>query len=186
MPSFPRAELEEMLRRWIAANDAAGEAGDWSRMPDCFTEDSIYSWNNGPRTEFVARGRKQIGDWAFGTEMAGLESWHYPYVKVLIDEAQGEVVCFWRQIAGEKRADGSHYEIAGTGGSWFRYAGSYKWSWQRDFFDHANAGAIFLEMQKDGQLTETMQERMKKGSKMPGWVRRTEFDWYETLRDSGE
>jgi hypothetical protein len=32
-------------------------------------------------------------------------------------------------------------EIAGTGESWFRYAGSQQWSWQRDFFDAGNAGA---------------------------------------------
>ena len=181
MSSFPRAELEEMMRRFVAANDTAGETGDWSLMPAFYTEDALYTWNNGPRTEFVARGRKQLADWAFGTEMAGLETWTYPYVKVLIDDAQGEVIGFWRQLADERRADGSVYEIAGTGGSWFRYAGNYQWSWQRDFFDHANAGAIFMEMQKNGQLNETMQERVRAGSKMPGWVRRTGFDWYETI-----
>ena len=78
--------------------------------------------------------------------------------------------------------DGEHYEIKGTGGSWFRYAGDYKWCWQRDFFDHANAGATFMEMAKNGHLSDVMQERMKKGSKMPGWVRSDEFDWYETLK----
>ena len=60
MPAFPRDELEEMLRRWIAANDEAGPKGDWSKMSSFFTEDAIYSWNNGPKTEFVARGRQQI------------------------------------------------------------------------------------------------------------------------------
>jgi hypothetical protein len=29
-----------------------------------------------------------------------------------------------------------------------------------------------------------MIERMKKGSNMAGWVRRSEFDWYETLADN--
>lgn len=181
MPAFPRPELEEMMRRWIAANARAEATGDWTPMVELYTPDAIYSWNTGPRTEFVARGRKEIAEWALGTEMKGLDSWKYPYVKVLIDEQQGEVIGFWRQIAGETRTDGSHYEIAGTGGSWFRYAGHFQWSWQRDFFDHANAGAIFLEMQNDGQLNEIMQERVRRGSKMPGWVRRTGFDWYETI-----
>lgn len=36
-------------------------------------------------------------------------------------------------------------------------------------------------MQNDGQLNEIMQERVRRGSKMPGWVRRTGFDWYETI-----
>jgi hypothetical protein len=150
-------------------------------MPEFYTEDALYSWNNGARWEFVARGREQIRDWAFGTEMSGLGQWTYPYVRVLIDDQQGEILGFWRQLAPVTRPDGENYEIAGTGGSWFRYAGDYKWCWQRDFFDHANAGALFMEMAKNGHLTEAMQERMKKGSDMPGWVRSGEFDWYETI-----
>ena len=181
MPAFPREELQEMVRRWEAGNDRAGESGDWSHMTEFYTEDALYTWNNGSKWEFVARGRKQIGDWAFGTEMAGLEHWTYPYAKVLIDDAQGEVIGFWRQIAPDNAPDGAPYEIAGTGGSWFRYAGDYQWSWQRDFFDHGNAGAVFMEMAKNGQLTDEMQERMKKGSRMPGWTKRVDFDWYETL-----
>jgi hypothetical protein len=38
-------------------------------------------------------------------------------------------------------------------------------------------------MAKNGQLTEKMLERMKRGSKAPGWTRRSEFDWFETLLD---
>jgi len=73
MPAFPREEMEEMVRRWVAANNESGRTGDWSRMSAFYTEDAIYSWNTGPNWEFVARGRKQIHEWAFGTEMAGLE-----------------------------------------------------------------------------------------------------------------
>jgi len=80
-----------------------------------------------------------------------------------------------------KDPEGNAYEIAGTGGSWFRYAGDYRWNWQRDFFDHANAGAVFGAMAKDAQLTEVMLERMKKGARMPGWVKRADFDWFETI-----
>jgi len=181
MPAFPRAELEEMMRRWVAANDQAGESGDWSPMADFYTDDAVYSWNNGPKHEFVARGRQEIRDWVFGTEMEGLEDWHYPYVKLLIDDQQGEVIGIWRQLSPEKGADGAPVEIAGTGGSWFQYAGNYRWCWQRDFFDHANAGAVFLELAQQGKLSPKMQERMKSGSKMPGWVRRTAFDWYATI-----
>ena len=32
MPPFPRDEIEEMVRRWVAANDESGRTGDWSRM----------------------------------------------------------------------------------------------------------------------------------------------------------
>jgi hypothetical protein len=183
MPSFPRNEIEEMVRRWVAANDEAGRTGDWSKMSAFYAEDAIYSWNTGPNWEFVARGRKQIHEWVFGTEMEGLEHWTYPYVRTLIDDNKGEFIGIWRQIAPVKDPDGAPYEIAGTGGSWFRYAGDFEWCWQRDFFDHANAGAVFGAMAQNGQLTEKMLERMKKGSKMPGWIRRSEFDWFETLVD---
>jgi len=181
MPAFPREELEEMVRRFVAANDEAGRTGDWDPMARFYTEDAIYSWNNGPKHEFVARGRTQIRDWVFGTEMAGLESWTYPYERVLVDDRQGEVIGIWRQVAPVKDAEGRPLEIAGTGGSWFRYAGDYQWCWQRDFFDHMNAGVLFMELAKAGKLSEKMQERMKKGSKMPGWVKREEFDWYATI-----
>jgi hypothetical protein len=181
MPAFPREELDEMVRRWVAANNEAGSTGNWSKMSDFFTEDAVYSWNTGSKYEFVARGRKQIHEWAFGSEMAGLEKWVYPYVRTLIDDQKGEVIGLWRQIAPVEDPDGNAYEIAGTGGSWFRYAGDYRWEWQRDFFDHANAGAVFGAMAKNGQLTEVMLERMKKGARMPGWVKRADFDWFETI-----
>jgi len=183
MPAFPRDEIEEMVRRWVAANDAAGTSGDWSKMSAFYTEDAVYSWNNGPKWEFVARGRQQIHDWVFGTEMAGLEHWTYPYVRTLIDDRKGEFLGVWRQVAPVKDPEGVPYEIRGTGGSWFRYAGDFRWSWQRDFFDHMNAGAVFGAMAQSGQLTEKMKERMQKGSRMPGWVRISDFDWFETLPD---
>jgi len=183
MPAFPREEMEEMVERFVAANDEAGRTGDWSKMSSFYTEDAIYSWNTGQNHEFVARGRKQIHEWAFGTEMAGLEKWTYPYIRRLIDDRKGEFLGFWRQVAPIKDKDGNPYEIAGTGGSWFRYAGDFKWDWQRDFFDHVNAGAVFGAMMQAGQLNDTMIERMKKGSKMPGWVKRSEFNWIDTLVD---
>ncbi len=183
MPAFPREELEEMMRRWVAANARAGRSGDWAPMAEFYADDAVYSWNNGPGWDFVARGRDQIRDWVFGTEMQGLEQWTYPYVRTLIDDQKGEFLGIWRQLAPVEDPDGKQYEIAGTGGSWFRYAGDFQWGWQRDFFDHGNAGAVFGAMLQNDQLTPKMIERMKKGSKMPGWTRRSDFDWYETIAD---
>jgi hypothetical protein len=183
MPAFPREELEEMVDRWVKANAEAGKTGDWRRMVKFYTEDAVYSWNTGDKYEFVARGRDQIREWAFGSEMSGLEHWSYPYVRTLIDEKKGEVIGIWRQVAPVTDPEGRPYEIAGTGGSWFRYAGHHKWCWQRDFFDHANAGHIFLTMAANGHLNETMQARMTKGSSMPGWVKRDQFDWYAGIED---
>ncbi len=183
MSAVDRAELEEMVRRWVAANDEAGRTGDWSKMSVFYTEDGIYSWNLGPKWEFVARGHKQIHEWVFGSEMAGLEHWTYPYVRTLIDDQKGEFIGIWRQVAPVLDPDGVPYEIRGTGGSWFRYAGDFQWCWQRDFFDHVNAGAVFGAMAQNGQLGEPMLERMKKGSRMPGWTPLADFDWFSTLAD---
>lgn len=183
MPGFSRDEMEEMVTLWIAANAKAGATGDWSKMADFYTEDALYSWNNGSNWEFVARGRQQIADWAFGSEMSGLENWTYPYLRTLIDDRKGEFIGIWRQVAPVKDAEGKPYEIRGTGGSWFRYAGHFKWEWQRDFFDHMNAASVFGVMAKNLQLTPRMLERMKLGSNQPGWVRIEEFDWMEGIRD---
>ena len=183
MTEYARRELEEMVTRWVDANDEAGATGDWSKMSNFYSEDAIYSWNNGAKWEFVARGRQQIHDWVFGTEMAGLDYWTYPYVRRLIDDQKGEFIGIWRQVAPVEDPTGKPYEIRGTGGSWFRYAGDFKWSWQRDFFDHVNAGMLFGSMMENGDLSERMQERIQLGSKMPGWTRTAEFDWYSTLID---
>ena len=174
MPAFPRAEMEEMMRRWLAANERAEAARDWKPMADFYTEDAEYAWNLGPSEDFVARGRQQIRDWVLGTEMEGLEGWTYPYERVLIDERQGEVVAFWRQVAPVKRPDGRPYEVRGLGGSWFRYAGGYLWGWQRDFFDVGNATALFIELIQAGKLSPTMQQRIERvmaGEVMPGHVK---------------
>ena len=183
MSTFPREELEEMFRRFVEANNEAGRTGDWSKMPQFYADDAVYTWNNGSKWEFRAEGIEQITEWAYGTEMDGLEGWRYPYVRTLVDEKKGEVVGFWRQIAPRKGPDGNLYEIAGTGGSWFRYGGDSKWIWQRDFFDHSNAGHTFLEMAGNGDLSDVMQERIKKGSRMPGWIKSEGFDWYETMHE---
>jgi hypothetical protein len=183
MPAFPREELEEMIRRFVATNDECGRSGKWEPLSRFYTEDAVYSWNVGVKFEFVARSRNEIRDWVLGTEMAGLDKWVYPYVRTLVDDRKGEVIGIWRQIAPLSGEDGKPIEIAGTGGSWFRYAGNWQWSWQRDFFDHANAGAVFLDLLQKGKLSPEMQERLKRGSKQPGWVRRSEFDWYGTVAD---
>jgi hypothetical protein len=174
MPAFPRAELDKMVRRWLDANQRCEETGDWRPLADLYTPDASYGWNLGPHEEFMVAGRDEIRDVALALEMGGLDGWHYPYQKVLIDDAQGEVVGFWKQIAGAKRPDGSQYEVAGIGGSWFAYAGNWQWSWQRDFFDLGNATALFVEMIKADVLSDGMRARMERatsGERQPGHYR---------------
>lgn len=167
MAGYPRSEMEDMVERWLQANRDAEAAGDWKPMADLYTEDATYGWNFGPKEHFMAVGREEIRELALGLEMGGLDGWQYPYEEILIDEAKGQVVGFWRQVADAKRDDGTHYEVAGIGGSWFRYGGAFQWSWQRDWFDYGNAAAVFMEMMADGTLSDGMTARMER-SLAPG------------------
>ena len=162
MPSFPRSELEAMMQRWLEVNRIAEERLDWSGLADLYTDDATYGWNVGANDEFMAVGREQILEYALGYEMEGLGGWTYPYMRILIDDAQGEILGLWKQVADATRPDGTHYENAGLGGSWFRYAGDFKWSWQRDFFDVGNATATYIEMIQADALSEGMKARLGK------------------------
>jgi hypothetical protein len=163
MPAYPRKELEEMVERWLTANRQSEKEGDWIRnLGAMYTEDAEYRWNMGPDQEFVAKGRQQIEDWALGVHMKGFEDWQYPYDRILIDDKQGEVVGFWRQVAPVKRPDGSPYQVAGLGGSWFRYGGNYQWCWQSDFFDLGNVKALFMELAADGHLHPSVKDRIRR------------------------
>ncbi len=171
---FPRKEMEEMVERWLETNRRCEVALDWSALAELYTPDATYGWNVGQGDEFMAVGRDEILSIALGTEMEGLGGWSYPYQHVLIDDVKGEVLGLWKQIADATRPDGSHYEVAGLGGSWFVYAGEMQWSWQRDFFDVGNAAAVFMEMITDGTLTEGMTRRMERamsGERLPGHYR---------------
>lgn len=174
MPAFPRAELEEMMQRWLEINKACEEKLDWTPMAEMYLEDATYGWNNGPKDMFMAVGRSEIREYALRLEMDGLGGWTYPYQRVLIDDQQGEILGLWKQVADATRVDSSHYEIAGLGGSWFRYGGNFQWSWQRDFYDVGNATAVFIEMINAGVLTPAMQKRIERfgsGERQPGHYR---------------
>ncbi|MDM7487997.1 nuclear transport factor 2 family protein [Rhodococcus sp. CSLK01-03] len=172
MAPFDRAELDEMIERWIGANKRAEAAGDWKPLAEMYTEDATYGWNYGPKDDFMAVGREEIRELALGQEMAGLEGWQYPYQRFVVDERTGDVIGFWKQVADATRADGSHYEVYGFGGSWFRYGGDFQWSWQRDFFDFGNVSHLFLEMITAGTLSDGINERIERSTstkRLPGW-----------------
>ncbi|MDV6014107.1 nuclear transport factor 2 family protein [Haloechinothrix sp. LS1_15] len=175
MPSYPREELDEMVRRWLDENKRCEELGDWRPLADMYTEHATYGWNMGPDQDFMAVGREEIREIALGQEMAGLEGWTYPYQSIVIDDRSGEVIGFWKQIAAATRPDGSHYEVPGIGGSWFRYGGDWQWNWQRDFFDLGNAAAVFQEMIANDALSDGMKMRIDRavsGEPLPGYFPR--------------
>ena len=60
MATFDRAELDEMITRWVDANKRAEAEGDWKPLADMYTEDATYGWNYGPKDEFMAVGRPLV------------------------------------------------------------------------------------------------------------------------------
>lgn len=170
MPSLPREQLENWVQLWLDANRLAEQEGDWKPLADFYAEDATYGWNIGPKEDVMCVGIDEIRDVALGLEMEGLDNWRYPYQRVLIDDKQGEVVGFWKQVAID--ADGSESEIYGIGGSWFRLDTNGKIEWQRDFFDFGHVQALYLRLMKAGKLSAGMQRRIERslaGEKLPGY-----------------
>ncbi|MDB4974978.1 MAG: hypothetical protein JWN48_3319 [Myxococcaceae bacterium] len=171
-----RSELEETMRRWLAAHDHATASGDWqSTLGAFYTDDAEYRWDIGPDESFVARGLKEIRELAIGYQMQGFEHWRYPYERVIIDDVRGEAVGYWRQISPFRRADGSYIEVPGMGSSWFRYGGNYKWSAQQDLFDLASVVATLRDLAAAGLLPEPLKKKMQllaRGQHMPGHTAR--------------
>jgi hypothetical protein len=175
---FRRAELEEMMARWIDAHQRAEQTGDWkTNLGAHYTDDAEYRWDLGPDETFVARGLEQIREIAIGSQLEGFQNWSYPYHRVVIDEVKGEIVGFWRQISPFKRPDGTHYTVPGLSGSWFRYAGNFKWSHQEDFFDLGCVIATLRDLAGAGLLPAPLKKKMQtlsRGRRMPGHAPRPE------------
>jgi hypothetical protein len=174
VPAYPREELEDVVARWLDANREAERTGDWRILADFYTDDATYGWNIGPKEDVMCVGIDEIRDIALGQEMEGLQGWRYPYQRVVIDDRIGEVVGFWKQVAGhmDRAAGSEEFEVYGIGGSWFRYAGAGKWSWQRDFFDFGHVSALYMDLIKAGKLSAGMQKRIERGmsgQQVPGY-----------------
>jgi len=170
MPSLPREDLDKWVDQWLEANREAERLGDWKGLADFYTEDATYGWNIGPKEDVMCVGVDEIRDVALGLEMEGLDNWIYEYQKVIIDEKQGEIVGFWKQVAN--KGDGTRDEIYGIGGSWFRLNDNLKIEWQRDFFDFGHVSKMFMKLIESGDLSAGMQKRIVRsvaGEQLPGY-----------------
>jgi hypothetical protein len=168
--SHSREDLEAWVDRWLQANKDCEKAGDWRPLADFYTQNATYGWNIGPKEDVMCVGVDEIRDVALGLEMEGLENWVYEYQKVLIDEKQGEIVGFWKQIVNKN--DGTQDEIYGIGGSWFRLNGDQLIEWQRDFFDFGHVAKMFAKLIESGDLSTGMQKRIERsiaGEQLPGY-----------------
>jgi hypothetical protein len=170
MPSLPREHLDKWVEQWLETNRECERKGDWKPLADFYTDDATYGWNIGPKEDVMCVGKDEITDVALGLEMEGLENWVYEYQKVLVDDKQGEVVGFWKQIVN--KSDGTQGEIYGIGGSWFRLNSDLLIEWQRDFFDFGHVAYMFGQLIGSGDLSEGMQKRIQRataGEKVPGY-----------------
>ena len=167
---FLRSELDEWVQSWLKANKDCEKAGDWKPLADFYAPEATYGWNIGPKEDVMCVGIDEIRDIALDAEMEGLENWQYPYQKVLIDDQQGEIVGFWKQVVVD--GDGDKQEIYGIGGSWFRLNAYKLIEWQRDFFDFGHVSALYMQLMKEGKLSAGMQKRIERGmagEKLPGY-----------------
>jgi hypothetical protein len=170
MPSLPREALDNWVEQWLETNRECERNGDWKPLAEFYTDDATYGWNIGPKEDVMCVGKDEIRDVALGLEMEGLENWVYEYQKVLVDDKQGEIVGFWKQIVN--KSDGTRDEIYGIGGSWFRLDANLKIEWQRDFFDFGHVAYMYGKLIKSGDLSEGMQKRIERsvaGEKLPGY-----------------
>ncbi|EKF22278.1 snoaL-like domain protein [Mycolicibacterium hassiacum DSM 44199] len=170
MPSIPRDKLDDWVERWLEANREAERKGDWRGLAEFYADDATYGWNIGPKEDVMCVGKDEIRDIALGLEMEGLENWVYEYQKVIVDDRQGEIVGFWKQIA--TKSDGTRTEIYGIGGSWFRLNEQLLIEWQRDFFDFGHVAKGYARLMESGDLSEGMKKRIERslaGEKLPGY-----------------
>ncbi|MBB6626148.1 nuclear transport factor 2 family protein [Nocardioides sp. KIGAM211] len=167
--------MDAFWQGWLAANREAERRNDWRVLADSYAEDATYGWMYTPDEHFMAVGREQIRDWALGTEMAGLDGWHYDYVATVMDESNGMVIGFWRQRAGIADDSGKEYEILGIGGSWFGLVAGpdgLEIGWQRDWFDLGSTATTFLALAGSGRAPQGLLDRMGlDGMTQPGHYR---------------
>lgn len=180
MNAFSRDRMDAFWQRWLAANRKAERERDWRQLADFYAADATYGWMYSPDEHFMAIGREEIRDYALGTEMAGLDGWHYDYVATVTDDVACMIVGFWKQRAGITDENDREYEVVGIGGSWFGYGedaqGNGRFEWQRDWFDLPAAAETFVGIAKAGKASDGLLERMSlDGMSQPGHYRWSEL-----------
>ena len=175
-----REGMEEFWQRWLSDNREAERRRDGGLLADHYAEVATYGWMYTPDEHCMAVGREEIRKYALGTEMAGLDGWHYDYAATVMDESNGMVIGFWKQRAGiQDEATGREYEIRGIGGSWFGLEerdGTVQIAWQRDWFDLGSTAHTFLALAASGLAPQGLLDRMSlDGPSQPGHYRHADL-----------
>jgi hypothetical protein len=172
---FERRELEEMVQRWEAASKRAEAAGRWAEhLAGFYAEDARCRVCIGADEVYEAHGRDEIAAGLLGEEMQGFEGWTYPFERVVLDDRQGVVSIYWRQVSPFRRSDGTAYAVCGLGNSWFRYGGDFSWVEQEDMFDLGQVTALLMELAAQGLLGPQLKQRLKRmarGHRPAGYAR---------------
>lgn len=153
MSAYSREEMEQMVAKWLAANDKAEREGNWRQLADCFAEDIKYGWET-PNGKYEFNDRETVRETCVGAAMDPYQGWTYPYDKIVIDEHKGEVFATWWQTppGAPVREDGSAMKVIGA--SWFRYGGNFEWTEQMDMYDYTNITNLIKECVEKGILKE--------------------------------
>ena len=93
MPAYPRAEMEEMVERWLEANRAGEAKKDWKHMADLFTEDVAYTEHH----YGVFHGREAVRDWIVAV-MAPFPHMRFPSDWIAYDDENDAVVIMIKNL----------------------------------------------------------------------------------------
>ncbi|MPY98108.1 MAG: nuclear transport factor 2 family protein [Actinophytocola sp.] len=188
-----RASLDEFWTRWLEANRVAERERNWGQLAEFYAADATYGWMYTPDEHFMTVGRDEIRDYALGTEMAGLDGWHYDYVATVTDDVNDMVIGFWKQKSGILDEHGEEYQITGIGGSWFGIGrddeGQLCFAWQRDWFDLGSTAHTFMTILQAGKAPQALRDRMSlNGMDQPGHYRLADLPStvWPPLVDAGE
>ena len=137
MGPYPLAELEEALKGYRAARDAASKTGDWSIWADCFSEDAHYI----EHAYGEMHGRAAIRDWITKV-MAPFPTMTFPQDWWVFDEERGAVVFQCQnRFPDPPGYSGPPFQLP----NWTRlvYAGDGLWKSEEDIYNPAReAGAV--------------------------------------------
>lgn len=155
MGTFSRDEIEaafaEFRRRGVGEHD-------WKGWAELFTDDALYEEHH----LGTFHGSAEISEW-LQREMA-----NYPSMTLWIEwyEIDGDHICFyiWNNLPDPKGGS-ERYGFPNT--TILRYAGDGKFDWEADFYNPADAEAVFRRWLEAGGRKSTPPDRSLQG--IPGW-----------------
>lgn len=150
--TYPRAEIEATVERFIEAFREAERRGTWSWLADRFYhEDCVYDCAYAGAMPIIANGREEIRRTHYGRDMevgSGWAGWSFPIVDYAVNG--DEIITHWLNRGPGLRGDGTYFETHGV--SFITYGGDGKFIRQSDLFDLAHQMRLCDELEEAGLL----------------------------------